>query len=330
MSPSIRTRAARLLALPALLAAASLLTAGCSGDPLHLMPEAASHEAHQVDELTYLIVWLTIGTFVLVQAVLLWFLWAYRAKPGVRASHTHGNHAVEMVWTITPAAILVFLAVYQMGLWSKMKSTEVPQGIEGRKVPVQIMARQFEWYFRYPGADGQFATADDLVRQGDLVVPVNAVCHAELRSLDVIHSFFLPHFRFKQDAVPGLQTKLWFRPVKLSADREPVKDRLGRLVKLDYWDIVCAELCGNSHTYMAARLYVVSDADFDRYAKGEAIQVDDQKGGKRAIQLAKWDAGAKRGEGAFWTAWSHQDDQTVKGPPKNPKHPFAAKAGEEE
>lgn len=326
MIPRILPRAALPLAAAAILLAAG----GCSNDPLHLMPEAASHEAHQVDELTYLIVWLTMATFVGVQAVLLWFLWAYRAKPGVRAKHTHGNHAVEMVWTIAPAAILVFLAVYQMGLWSKMKSTEVPAAVEGKRVPFQVLARQFEWYFRYPGADGRFATEDDLVRQGDMVVPVNAVCHVELRSLDVIHSFYLPNFRFKQDAVPGLHTKLWFKPVKLSAEREPVKDRLGRMQVLDYWDIVCAELCGNSHTYMAARLYVVSEADFEKYARGEPLLVDDQKGGKRPIQLAKWDMTAKRGEGGFWAQWSAQDDQTVKGPPKNPKHPFAAKAGEEE
>jgi cytochrome c oxidase subunit 2 len=315
----------------------ALSAAGCAGDPWHLMPESASHEADRVDELTYLIIWLTMGTLVGVQVVLLWFLWAYRRKPGVKAKHTHGNHTVELIWTVTPAAILVFLAVYQMGLWSEVKASGAPSGRTGRSVKAQIIARQYEWHFRYPGKDEKFGTDDDLITEGALVVPVNSVVEIEQRAMDVIHSFYLPNLRFKQDVVPGLHTKLWFQPTKLSAERKPIQ-----VVKneppmvLDYWDIVCAELCGSGHTGMAARLYVVTDAEYDEFLAGKpltkllALRGTNSATGQpytgtetRKVAASTWDRTATRGADALWIQWSEQDDQTVKKAPAKPKHPFA-------
>ena len=313
MTPRIR--------VPAVAACAAATVALCgatafAGDPLGMLPESASAEADRIDDLTYLITWVVGVAFVAVEVLLVWFLWKYRAKPGVRAKHTHGNHTVEMVWTVVPAAILVFLAVYQMGLWGEIKAAEAPDNAGA--VKVQIFAKRFEWNFRYPGADGTFGTADDRATLGTLVVPVNRPVNAVLRSMDVIHSFYLPNLRFKQDAVPGLSGHIWFRPNKKSTDRLPVRDRHGAEKKLPYFDIVCAELCGNAHTTMAAKLYVVSDEDYEKFMKGEKTSLGDELGKPIEIDLVNPSGVYDR----LWKQWSEQDDVRPATGPKWKRNPW--------
>jgi cytochrome c oxidase subunit II len=301
-------------------AAAALLAAAVpalAGDPLGLLPESASAEADRIDHLVYLILWVTGITFVGVQAALVWFLFRYRRREGVRAKHTHGNHTVEMVWTVAPAAILVFLAVYQMGLWAEVKSSKPDDNANA--VPVRIFARTFEWNFRYPGLDGKWDTEDDTTTLKALVVPVDRPVNAELRSMDVLHSFFLPNLRFKQDAVPGLHTQIWFRANKLSADRSPIRSSTGALVKLPFFDIVCAELCGNGHTTMAGELYVVTQAQYDAWTRGEDVTV------APGVTLPKPRPAARLASpyDFVWSRWYEQDDPVVKGPAPWVKKPFA-------
>jgi len=308
----------------ALLAAAS---GAFADDPLGLMPEAASAEAGRIDDLIYLILWLTGLTFVGVQIAMLWFLVKYRARPGVKAKHTHGNHTVEMVWTVAPAAILVFLAVYQMGLWTELKTSK--PGDNAGAVPVRIFAKQYEWMFRYPGADGKYDTPDDLTTSKTLVVPVNRPVNAELRAMDVLHSFFLPNLRFKQDAVPGLTGRIWFRPDRLSADRKPILNSRGAETKLEFFDIVCAELCGSQHTSMSAKLYVVTDAEFAAWQKGEQVTL---KGGAK-IPKPTLMSEIQSPYDMIWSTWAMQDDPVVTAPPKWHKRPFDKRGdytGEEE
>jgi cytochrome c oxidase subunit 2 len=263
------------------------------------LPEAASVEATEIDFLIDLVTVVTGVTLIGVQALMVLFLIKYRARPGRKATHTHGNHTVEMIWTIAPALLLVFLALFQMNLWVKVKSA-TPQD-NADPVPVQIFAKQFEWNFRYQGPDGEFGTKDDLVTVKELVLPVNRPMNAEMRSMDVLHSFFLPNFRFKNDAVPGVPMKIWQRPSKLSKDREPVKDRDGKMVQLDYWDIVCAELCGLGHTTMSAKLYVVTQDEFDRWLAGE-------QGVVPAIhQPVYLNADGTVDAGSIWSRWPDQD-----------------------
>jgi len=291
------TRAA--LGLVAALAVAGLARSAHAADPWHLMPESASAEADEIDGLTYLVLWITGITFVAVEGLLVVFLFKYRRKAGEKSKYTHGNHAVEMVWTVTPAAILVFLALYQMSLWLKLKKPH-PEKNDSATM-VQILAKQFEWNFRYPGADGVFGTADDRLTVSALVVPVNHPVNATLRSMDVIHSFFLPNFRFKQDAVPGLTIPFWFEPNKLSADRKPLPDRNGAPKSVNYWDVVCAELCGNLHTTRGAQRYVVSDADYAKWQKDAAS----------VPGLPPWSVWNKdnpmQSQDKVWTRWEWQD-----------------------
>jgi cytochrome c oxidase subunit II len=165
----------------------------------------------------------------LVFATMLVFLVMYKDRPGRRARYTHGNTTLEIVWTVVPSLILVVLTFLSAPAWSKIKIQAPPAS----DFVVQVTAKQFNWQITYPGADGKFGTADDKTLLDEMHVPANKVVHVHLRSQDVIHSFFVPQFRMKQDAVPGREIVQWFEATK------PGK-----------YELPCAELCGFGHSGM--------------------------------------------------------------------------------
>lgn len=285
------------------------------------LPESACAQADEVDGLINLVTVITGVTLVVVQALLVLFLIKYRARPGVPAKHTHGNHTIEMIWTVAPALILVFLALYQMELWARIKTNKAPA--DQNPVSVQVFAKQFEWNFRYPGPDGEFGTGDDLYTVKQLVLPAGRPCNVELRAMDVLHSFFLPNFRFKNDAVPGVPMFLKIPPAKLSRNRAPIEKRDGSMAQIDYWDIACAELCGLGHTTMSGRLYVVTPEEYERWL-----------GGDTTVCAATLVQQYPDDDSNIWYRWSWQDKpRTVAGPPAWHRRPFRAedfKGAEEE
>lgn len=207
------------------------------------LPEGVSTIAPAVDDLFYLILWITGVAFVLVQVTLVWFLIRYRRREGVPAGYTHGNNIAEIVWTVVPTILLVFLALRSQTVWSQMRGTPPPHDLE-----VEITAEQFAWNIRYAGPDGTLNTADDVTNINQLHLPAQKTVLIHLKSKDVIHSFFVPAFRFKQDAVPGVTGRLWINAVK-PANLE----------------IVCAELCGLGHYRMRGFLVVEPAAAFDAW-----------------------------------------------------------------
>ena len=209
------------------------------------LPENVSTYGAQIDSLFYLIFWITSITFVLVQGALIVFLVQYRYRPGRKATYTHGNNTLEIAWTIAPSIILIVLALLSRGLWHEIKESLPPS-----KYPVQVTAKQFNWEITYPGPDGQFGTADDKTVENDMHVPVNQVIQLRLRSKDVIHSFFVPVFRLKQDALPGREIYQWFQATKT-----------GR------YEIPCAELCGFGHSGMLGHLMVDSPEDYAKWVQ---------------------------------------------------------------
>ena len=216
-----------------------------------------------VDHLYRVILWIVVVTFVLTEGLLLLFLLQYRAKPGGKAFWTHGNHRLEVIWTLVPGAILVFLAFYQFGTWKDIKVTRPPPA-DG--LVVQVMAKQFEWHFRYAGPNGMFGDDDDILSQDVLHVPSGVNVTVQLRSQDVLHSFFLPYLRLKQDTVPGMTVNQWFRvqPEKTTAAARAARND----PKFDY-EIACAELCGLGHTKMRGVLVVETEAEFFRWVDGK-------------------------------------------------------------
>jgi cytochrome c oxidase subunit II len=209
------------------------------------LPENVSTYGADIDSMFYLIYYITAAVFILVTVLLVAFLIMYREREGRRATYTHGNTTLELAWTITPAVILVVIAFMSASKWSEIKIQTPPSDFH-----VQVTGKQFNWEILYPGPDGEFDTEDDLLLENDLHVPVNKVVLVVLKSQDVIHSFFLPHLRLKQDAVPGREIIAWFEATKP-----------GR------YEIPCAELCGFGHSGMKGWLTVDSAEDYQKWVQ---------------------------------------------------------------
>ena len=234
------------------------------------LPDQSSTVAGPIDDLFYLILWITSAVFVLVFVALVWFMFRYRYKEGRRAVYTHGNNRLEIAWTVIPALILVFLGFISNSVWSDIK-IDVPSAESS--LVVDVRPRQFQWDIRYAGADGKFETEDDITTINQLHVPVDKSVLLNMTAQDVIHSFFVPEFRMKQDAVPGMVTRFWFTATDTGG-----------------YEIACAELCGLGHYRMRGFVTVHSAADFEKWYQGEMD--------KKAKQLAPPPAAAAPAAGA--------------------------------
>ena len=191
-------------------------------------PEGVSTYAPQIDRLFTIILWITGLIFFAVEGALLWFLIHYRRRPNQPAAYIHGNTKAEIIWTVIPALIVIWLAVGSQRVWSHIQGPPPPHQQE-----IEVTAEQFAWNIRYAGADEILHTADDIETINQLHIPVGQVVLVQLQSKDVIHSFFLPQFRLKRDAVPGITGRVWLQATKSGQ-----------------FEIVCAELCGLGHYRM--------------------------------------------------------------------------------
>lgn len=207
----------------------------------------------QVDSL-YLVVLVVTGVaFFLVEGILIYFLISYRHREGRRARYTHGNQRLEILWTVIPGLMLFGLAVYQYGAWTRIK---IDRPNEADSVVLALEAQQFEWYPIYPGPDGQLGTDDDIEAPvNQLHVPVNKPVIIHLTARDILHSFFVPVLRLKQDAVPGTIIQVWFEATKTGE-----------------YEIVCAELCGLGHYRMRGLLIVEDETEFQTWLAGLAAK----------------------------------------------------------
>jgi cytochrome c oxidase subunit 2 len=215
------------------------------------LPENVSTFGGEIDWLFHLIYAITAITGILVFVALIAFLVMYRDRPGRRARYTHGNTTLEIVWTVVPALILVVLTFLSVPAWSKIKMSQPPTDFV-----VLVDAKQFNWQVYYPGPDGKFGTEDDKKFLDEMHVPVNKPIKVILKSQDVIHSFFVPSFRIKQDAVPGREILAWFDATKAGKYEWP-----------------CAELCGFGHSGMKGWIYVHTPADYAKWA-AENLKAD--------------------------------------------------------
>lgn len=214
------------------------------------LPRGASTFASDIDFMFTLILVITGIALVIVEVGLLWFAVQYRERPGRKAYFTHGNKTAEVIWTAIPAVTVVILGLMSAGVWSEIKGRDsVPPGA----YPFAVTAKQFEWNVTYPGADGALGTADDFTVRNQLHIPLDRPVVLRLTSEDVIHSFAVPEFRVRQDAVPGMRIDVWFQAT----------------VPGEY-EIGCAELCGQGHYRMRARVYVHTPEEFDAWVKQQA------------------------------------------------------------
>ena len=199
-------------------------------------PADASTQAHNIHTLYTVLLIVSVPIFVLVETVVLYSVWKFRMKPGEEEKDgppIHGNTRLEVIWTAIPAILLVSLCGYA---YSVLRSNEKTH--PGAMV-VTVTERQFAFQFGYPAAGGKE------ILSSDLYLPKGAPVVFHLKSLDVIHSFFVPEFSVKLDAVPGIVTVLRVTPT-----------RLGN------YPAECTELCGAGHSLMRAPVHVVTPTAF--------------------------------------------------------------------
>jgi len=211
------------------------------------LPEVVTDYGEKVDDLFILIMWLLALFFVATEGVLIYCVLFFSGSRKKKSTFTHGNHKLEIAWTFVPAVLLLAIALYQMSDWAHIKFDSGRPKV----APIaRVWAAQFDWHMQYPGEDGIFDTQDDIDSPYEFVVPVGTDIVFDLRSRDVIHSFFVPEFRLKQDAMPGMVIPVWFNATKIGE-----------------YDLICAELCGWGHYKMAGRVKVVSQEDFEAFLK---------------------------------------------------------------
>jgi cytochrome c oxidase subunit II len=200
---------------------------------IYRLPEKASAEAVTIDNMFNVYFGLIAFFFSLIMVFMLYAAFAFRRKPGDTedAAHIHGHTGLEIAWTVIPVIIVVILAI-----WGTITFNDLVNAKEGEMV-IEVTGQQWSWSFTYPEQED--------ISSAVLVIPVNQPIVFEMESIDVLHSFWVPEFRVKQDLVPGQVTTLRIEPTMVG----------------DY-KLRCAEICGFDHTRMLADVRVVSEADF--------------------------------------------------------------------
>ncbi len=207
-------------------------------------PRNISTYGSDLDEVFWLIFYLTAIGFLISEAIIVYVIIRHRRRKGHIAASFSGEKLSEFAWVLVPTGIVFLL---DLGIdfagtaaWSKIKG-EIPPC----EVHVQVTGKQFNWNFTYPGPDRRFGTDDDLTLENELHVPVNKKVALTLGATDVIHSFFVPVLRLKQDCLPGRQIPAWFEAVATGE-----------------YEIACAELCGYGHYTMRGFLFVHDEASY--------------------------------------------------------------------
>lgn len=217
-------------------------------DALQLMPVEASAQAISIDRLFNLEIIAISFLFSLIIVPLIYSLVVFRRKPGEEGEGEDlaGNTKLEITWTIVP--LLIVLGFAYLGAWSLGDVLRV----DPEAMKVQVTAFQWGWKFTYP---------DYGISTTELYLPVDQQVHLEMKSQDVIHSFWVPEFRLKQDIVPGQTTDLRVTPSEIGE-----------------YKVRCAELCGTSHAYMLAPVVVVTENDFTTWIDEQIALIPNEPG----------------------------------------------------
>ncbi|GIU96196.1 MAG: cytochrome c oxidase subunit 2 [Gaiellaceae bacterium] len=198
------------------------------------LPTSASEEFDRIQDVYWLVTIISIAIFALVTALIVFSVWKWRVSPDddEDGPPIHGNTTIEIVWTAIPALLVLVIGIVSAVVLAR-------NGEAGtRPLRVEAVGQQFAWRFVYP--DYENATS------GELVLPVGKEAQFTMRSVDVIHSFWVPEFGQKMDAVPGIETTILVTPTRTGE-----------------FPVVCAELCGLGHATMRAKARVVSEAEFE-------------------------------------------------------------------
>lgn len=211
---------------------------------IHWFPRAASTQSGPIDTLYDVLLVISVPIFVLVCTVVIYAVKNFRVRPGQEQQDgppIHGNTTLEVVWTAIPAILLVSLCTYA---YLVLRDIERRPAQAASEMQVQVLGQQFAWQFTYPAA----ASGGSSFTSDQLYLPLGRSVEFRIRARDVLHDFWVPQFRVKMDAVPGIVTHYRVTP-----------NRLGS------YPVVCAELCGPGHATMRSVVHVVSPQAFQAW-----------------------------------------------------------------
>jgi cytochrome c oxidase subunit II len=219
-------------------------------------PAQASTQAHKIDDLYDVMIIASVPVFVLVQVVVLFSVWKFRMRPGEELKDgppIHGNTRLEVIWTAIPAIIIVGLCSYAYAVLRDIEDKPASE------IKVGVTARQFAWSFTYPPE----LTGGKAVSTNQLYLPKDRSVEFQVRAKDVIHDWWVPAFRLKIDAVPGITTKYRVTPSRLGT-----------------YPGVCAELCGAGHSTMRVPVHVVEANAFQTWLDKQVATASAGGGGQ--------------------------------------------------
>lgn len=259
--------------------------------------KAASAHGGSIDGLfNTTLVWTGI-VFVFTHIALFWFAYKYKADPKRKAFYFPHNNTLEIFWTIVPLIVLTYLVVKGLAVWNDVMADVAD---EDEYIEIEATGYQFAWNIRYPGPDRLIGSKNyklintatnplgqdwsdpknfDDFNASDIVLPVNTKVRVSITARDVLHNFYLPHFRVKMDAIPGLPTHFIFTPIKTT---EEYREELSKYPEWNMpafpedpesptrWEIfdfelACAELCGKGHYSMRKTVKIVSQAEYNEW-----------------------------------------------------------------
>ncbi|MCB0640607.1 MAG: OmpA family protein [Phaeodactylibacter sp.] len=255
--------------------------------------ESASAHGGRLDSMFNITLFFTGIVFVITQFALFYFAWKYRGRSEGKAVYLPHDNRLEIVWTAIPAVVMTFLVVGGLDAWNEVMA-DVNDDEEFMEI--EATGYQFAWHLRYPGADGKLGARNyklidatnpvgqdwndtknlDDLHPAEIVLPVNKKVRVRITSRDVLHNFYLPHFRVKMDAVPGMPTYFVFTPTKTTeeyrqqlraydeyqAPTDPTDPESEPLWKTFNYELACAELCGSGHYSMRRVVRIVSEEEY--------------------------------------------------------------------
>lgn len=270
--------------------------------------ESASAHGSRIDTMMNWTLLITYAVFIITQVLLFWYAYKYRQQKGRKAQFISHNNTLEIVWTGIPAIVMTFLVIGGLDAWNEIMADV---GTDEEILEIEATGYQFAWQLRYPGDDGLIGRKDFRLISGlntlgqdwedekniddflatDLVLPVGQKVRVRITAKDVLHDFYLPQFRVKMDAVPGLPTYFVFTPTKTTKEwrkelseyeeYQVLDDEGVPLWKTRDFELACAELCGTGHWNMRKVVRIVEQDEYEEwFAEQKSYYMENIRGSK--------------------------------------------------
>ncbi len=245
---------------------------------IHILPPASSIHGATIDTLMQVTCALILFVFFITQPILAWFTYKYRGNSKNKAHYFVHNNKLELAWTIIPALVLTPLIIYGLNVWNNITNVDT-----SNSQVIELYAKQFGWAARYSGSDNLLGRTDFRLVKGmnelgvnmedenafddfitrEVHLVVNKPVLLKMRSQDVIHSAFLPHFRVQMNCVPGMSTQFGFTPTQTTAE---MKEQEGE--NFDF-TLLCNKICGAAHYNMKMTFIVETEEEYNKWISSQ-------------------------------------------------------------